>query len=757
MKVYSTFKEEKLFSIKNDTEAFFNHINSDFIKQFLNNERLAQPIKGLVIGLYSILIALGSLGNLFILFIIIKKPSMRNARNVFIFNLATSDLLLCLITMPLTLLEILTKYWPFGSHNFVCKLLGFLQTISIYVSTLSITAISMDRYQIIIHPMRNGLQMNDSTKIIIIIWVLSGLFSLPIYVNRKLINYNINPIYKILKVNKICYCIEEWPFNYGRAYYSIFSLFWQYLLQVLIILLAYLKIYCNLKNRSKNQKYLRRNRYKRTNTLLLLIALVFGISWLPLNFYNLYMDIFNLEDTFTEGHVICYAICHMLAMSSACLNPVIYGLLNDNFRKELKNFTAFLIIWKNCNTKQKCPITINVKCSFDNNKRIDDYSLYNDNIYRIKVNKNEPNKIISKDNNGTFEEDNFTISTILTKLIDKSMNISYYEIIPGIFVLKNNVTTESHYGRSIDEKLNIFDRFIKFAESHVIRVPLSLTENTGRLFFFKGMKKLMWPLLVGIQMVKLTLFAIFLPSIIGSVGKIVSKGLTQVSGFSNHAPQHIDDLEFRDNYENMEAVKDNDYIYSGSDTEPASANSFISQMYQPLDKINQLNVNKNKFSTHSNNFQMKKNPSEGTNKNVNYQVFQDIPNSSLLLTNYDPFYSPLLSRLDAVFQQLKLPTDNESCRQKLICLMYTNPSKYAPYSNLVSAQLSRELNELKKPTSDNPDILRFFKYMKAAKDGQDKSDCEMLHRCSSVQSSSNPTMINTFNDINKLVEARNIS
>lgn len=30
--------------------------------------------------------------------------------------------------------------------------------------------------------------------------------------------------------------------------------------------------------------------------------------------------------------------------------------------------------------------------------------------------------------------------------------------------------------------------------------------------------------MVGIQMVKLTLFAIFLPSIIGSVGKIVSKG-----------------------------------------------------------------------------------------------------------------------------------------------------------------------------------------------------------------------------------------
>lgn len=76
-------------------------------------------------------------------------------------------------------------------------------------------------------------------------------------------------------------------------------------------------------------------------------------------------------------------------------------------------------------------------------------------------------------------------------------------------------------------------------------------------------------------------------------------------------------------------------------------------------------------------------------KKDNFKTFQDIPSSSMLLTNYDPFYSPLLSRLDAVYQQLGLGIGNEICREKLICLMYGNPAKYAPYSNLVSAQLSR--------------------------------------------------------------------
>lgn len=76
-------------------------------------------------------------------------------------------------------------------------------------------------------------------------------------------------------------------------------------------------------------------------------------------------------------------------------------------------------------------------------------------------------------------------------------------------------------------------------------------------------------------------------------------------------------------------------------------------------------------------------------KKDDFKVFHDIPASSMLLTNYDPFYSPLLSRLDSVFHQLNLNGDNEICREKLICLMYGSPAKYMPYSNLVSAQLSR--------------------------------------------------------------------
>jgi hypothetical protein len=93
--------------------------------------------------------------------------------------------------------------------------------------------------------------------------------------------------------------------------------------------------------------------------------------------------------------------------------------------------------------------------------------------------------------------------------------------------------------------------------------------------------------------------------------------------------------------------------------------------------------------------------------------------------------------------------------------MYKSPGRYAPYSNLVSAQLSRELNELRKPSSDNPDVLRFFRYMRAAKDGQDGLHCEDVYRdCAIARDNGvqgqNQAMLATYQDIDKLVHARKL-
>lgn len=107
--------------------------------------------------------------------------------------------------------------------------------------------------------------------------------------------------------------------------------------------MAYLRIYYKLRyryatgyvgneNSSGTRKALRGRRLQRTNLLLVSIAVIFGISWLPLNLFNVIADLWG--GPFSQKMVVTYAVCHMTGMSSACSNPLLYGWLNDNFRKE---------------------------------------------------------------------------------------------------------------------------------------------------------------------------------------------------------------------------------------------------------------------------------------------------------------------------------------------------------------------------------------------------------------------------------------
>lgn len=64
---------------------------------------------------------------------------------------------------------------------------------------------------------------------------------------------------------------------------------------------------------------------------------------------------------------------------------------------------------------------------------------------------------------------------------------------------------------------------------------------------------------------------------------------------------------------------------------------------------------------------------------------QGLSTSNLL----DPFYSPILAKIDKIFLQLGLSENDEGCRERLVCSMYKNPGRYSPHSNYISAELSR--------------------------------------------------------------------
>ncbi|XP_017477522.1 PREDICTED: uncharacterized protein LOC108367427 [Rhagoletis zephyria] len=348
-----------------------------------------------------------------------------------------------------------------------------------------------------------------------------------------------------------------------------------------------------------------------------------------------------------------------------------------------------------------------------------------------------------------------------------------------------------HHHNHLHHHRNLLFEGIKRKADGDQSVNIPRAVESGRLLFFTGLKKALWPIFMGLQVLKSLLFALFLPTLIGSFGKLLGKGI--VSGSAPlfiRPPDTPQELDFRDNAINFddekfamvdENNKEDGYAYN----QAAASQTHYTYNAADINRIEQQNKMPDTYlsalqTIGSASFKnsgslsgslsggglgggaglgapLRTKPIAPANTNT-FQTFQKVPASSLLLSNYDPFYSPLLSRLDSVFAQLKLNSDNENCREKLICLMYANPAKYAPYSNLVSAQLSRELNELRKPTSDNPDILRFFKYMRAAKDGQDGVDCEKsFDQCTEFKDFENPAMVSTYHDINKLVQARKLA
>ncbi|MEQ2219681.1 hypothetical protein XENOCAPTIV_021866 [Xenoophorus captivus] len=73
----------------------------------------------------------------------------------------------------------------------------------------------------------------------------------------------------------------------------------------------------------------------RINIMLLAIVIAFALCWLPLNVFNTLFDWHHqaLPDC---QHDAVFSACHLTAMASTCINPVVYGFLNSNFQRELR-------------------------------------------------------------------------------------------------------------------------------------------------------------------------------------------------------------------------------------------------------------------------------------------------------------------------------------------------------------------------------------------------------------------------------------
>ena len=101
-------------------------------------------LRGILIFFYTVIFILGVSGNLLVVFVVVRNKSMQTITNIFITNLAVSDIMMCLLAVPFTPLSAFLKSWVFGDA--LCHILPMTLGVSVYVSTLTSTAIAIDRY-----------------------------------------------------------------------------------------------------------------------------------------------------------------------------------------------------------------------------------------------------------------------------------------------------------------------------------------------------------------------------------------------------------------------------------------------------------------------------------------------------------------------------------------------------------------------------------------------------------------------------------
>ena len=90
---------------------------------------------------------------------------------------------MCLLAVPFTPLSGLLKSWVFGEA--LCHLVPMTLGVTVHVSTLTSTAIALDRYSFIVHPFKPRLNVRSGLVLILAIWVVSVSISLPLAVYQK--------------------------------------------------------------------------------------------------------------------------------------------------------------------------------------------------------------------------------------------------------------------------------------------------------------------------------------------------------------------------------------------------------------------------------------------------------------------------------------------------------------------------------------------------------------------------------------------
>nr|XP_012600790.1 neuropeptide FF receptor 2 [Microcebus murinus] len=313
-----------IWSVNDTKYHLYSEINVTYVNYYLHQPQVA----AIFIVSYLLIFFLCIVGNTLVCFIVMKNKHMHTVTNLFILNLAISDLLVGIFCMPITLLDNIIAGWPFG--NTMCKTSGLVQGISVAASVFTLVAIAVDRFRCVVHPFKSKLTVKTALVVIATIWGLAVAVMAP---SAVMLHVQEEKHYRVRlgppnKSSPVYWCREDWPTLGMRKVYTTVLFASVYLAPLALIVALYGRVGVSLLRTAAPK------RRQRAARMLLAVALLFALSWLPLWTLLLLSEHARLPAHLLRAlNTYAYPLAHWLAFGNSSVNPVVYGLFNENFRR----------------------------------------------------------------------------------------------------------------------------------------------------------------------------------------------------------------------------------------------------------------------------------------------------------------------------------------------------------------------------------------------------------------------------------------
>ncbi|XP_053553475.1 B2 bradykinin receptor [Bombina bombina] len=277
-----------------------------------------------------VLFVLGFIENIIVLTVFLLHKNRCTVAEIYLGNMAAADLLL-ICGLPFWAINVSNNFhWPFGS--FLCIAINTIILVNLNSSVYFLMMVSIDRYLALVKTMSFGrMRRAGYAKLIcMVIWIFAVLVSLPKSSFRVL-----TPIEQL----NVTACILQPPSDDWFIATNIMINTIGFLLPVVVISFCTFKIIEVLSNNTM-QQFKEVKTEKKATMLVLAVLLVFIICWLPYHIVT-FVDTLVLFKVvkgcgISDFLQIGSQISSYCGYSNSCINPLLYVMVGNHFRKKTK-------------------------------------------------------------------------------------------------------------------------------------------------------------------------------------------------------------------------------------------------------------------------------------------------------------------------------------------------------------------------------------------------------------------------------------